>query len=159
MGFGAGTHWAFDTGGTNLYGGGFDTGNANMPTDLATSNGTDAAPVVTSASYTFVASDVGHWLFIKSGTNSIPGWYQVASVVASPNSATLTAGVGAAVKFPTTSPIAPNTAQGIGTASLDTFGGLLTRGAFAFHGIHASVQAPQHVRNGVDFLRFEALGK
>lgn len=55
-----------------------------------------------SASYTFVAGDVGAWIYIKSGTNSIPGWYKIASVAG--GKATLSAAIGAAVRangFPT----------------------------------------------------------
>src|SRR6185436_18701473 len=48
-----------------------------------------------SASYNFVAGDVGAWVFIASGTNWTPGWYKIASVAA--NAATLNAAVGTAV--------------------------------------------------------------
>ncbi len=88
--------WEVQTGGSDsLNGGGFDPGNANMATDGACTLGNTSAPVFTSASYNFVASDVGAWLYIKSGTNWIPGWYKIASVAS--NAATLTAGVGTAV--------------------------------------------------------------
>ncbi len=75
-------------------GGGFDTGVSGMATDGAATAANTNAPVFTSASYNFVAGDVGHWLFIKAGTNWIPGWYQIASVAA--GAATLTAGIGVA---------------------------------------------------------------
>lgn len=80
------------TNGTNTGGGGFNPGNANMATDLAATSATGTAPVVSSASYNFVAGDVGAFVFIKSGTNWTPGWYQIASVAA--NAATLTASIG-----------------------------------------------------------------
>jgi len=65
-----------------------------MLTDLTTDTNTanTAAPVVSSASYNFVAGDVGNWLYIKSGTNWTPGWYKIASVAS--NKATLSAAVG-----------------------------------------------------------------
>ncbi len=73
--------------------GGFDRGVSGMSTNGAATTAT-TSPVFTSASYNFVAGDVNHWLYIKSGTNWIPGWYQIASVAA--NAATLTASVGSA---------------------------------------------------------------
>jgi hypothetical protein len=76
-------------------GGGFDySQTAGMATDLHCTVGTSSAPVCTSASYNFVSGDVGHWLYIASGTNWYPGWYKIASVAS--NAATLTASVGTA---------------------------------------------------------------
>lgn len=72
--------------------GGFDPSlTAGMLTDLAATSATGTAPVVTSATYTFVAGDVGHFLYIAAGTNWTPGWYPIASVTA--GAATLTASV------------------------------------------------------------------
>jgi hypothetical protein len=73
-------------------GGGFDPANANMAADLAATVANTSAPVVTSASYNFVAGDVGAWLYIKSGTNWTPGWYPIVSVAS--NAATLDAAIG-----------------------------------------------------------------
>jgi hypothetical protein len=42
-----------------------------MATDFAATSATGTAPVVTSASYTFIARDVGHWVYVKSGTNLV----------------------------------------------------------------------------------------
>lgn len=64
-------------------------------TDGAATVATGNSPVFTSASYSFVAGDVGAWLYITSGTNWIPGWYQIASVAG--GAATLTASIGSAV--------------------------------------------------------------
>ena len=47
-----------------------------------------------------MAGDVGAWVFIKSGTNWIPGWYKIASVAA--NAATLNAASGAGVTYAST---------------------------------------------------------
>jgi hypothetical protein len=98
MALAAGTIWESRTAGSNTAcSGGFNPENANMATDGAATSATGNSPVFTSASYNFVAGDVGAWLFIKSGTNWIPGWYQIASVAS--NAATLTASVGTGVLY------------------------------------------------------------
>lgn len=97
MALGAATLWEMNSGATasNANGGGFNPGNAGMLTNLAGVSGCNTStPVVSSASYNFVAADVGNWLYIKSGTNWTPGFYKIASVAS--NQATLTAGVGTA---------------------------------------------------------------
>jgi len=110
-------------------GGGFNPANANFAADLTTdtNTGNTASPIVSSASYNFVAGDVGHWVFIQSGTNWTPGWYLIASVAA--NKATLTAGVGTAVLYGTSStganyqrPNGLNTAAGCATVGTPTSG-------------------------------------
>lgn len=73
-------------------GGIFDRGVSGFPTDLAATSANTASPVVTSASYTFVAGDVGAFVYVKTGTNWTPGWYPIASVSA--GAATLDAAVG-----------------------------------------------------------------
>jgi len=81
----------------NINGGGFNPNNANMLTNLVCDSGTGntASPVVSSASYNFVAGDVGHWVYIQSNTGGwTSGWYQIASVAS--NKATLKAAIGAA---------------------------------------------------------------
>lgn len=67
-----------------------------MFTDGAATVATGNSPVFTSASYNFVAGDVGAWVYIASGTNWVPGWYQIASVAT--NAATLSAAIGQAVQ-------------------------------------------------------------
>src|SRR3990167_11387555 len=110
-------------------GGVFNPANANFAADLTTdtNTGNTASPIVSSASYNFVAGDVGHWVFIQSGTNWTPGWYLIASVAA--NKATLTAGVGTAVLYGTSStganyqrPNGLNTAAGCATVGTPTSG-------------------------------------
>ena len=80
----------------NVNGAGFNPSNSNMLTDLAcdTNTGNTASPVVSSASYNFVAGDVGNWVYVKSGTNWTPGWYKIASVAS--NKATLNGTIGQA---------------------------------------------------------------
>lgn len=66
-----------------------------MFTDGAATSATGSSPVFSSASYNFVAGDVGAWVYIGAGTNWTKGWYQIASVAA--NAATLSAALGAGV--------------------------------------------------------------
>lgn len=104
------------TGSDTTCAGGFNPGNANMATDGAATVATGSSPVFTSASYNFVAGDVGAWLFIKSGTNWTPGWYQIASVAS--NAATLAAGIGSAVLYLGATNL--NTAAGCSTTASPT---------------------------------------
>src|SRR3990167_10604297 len=85
---------------SNVNAGGFNPSNANMLTDLAATSATGNDAVVTSASYTFVAGDVGHWVYVKSGTDWTPGWYKIASVAG--GAATLDSAIGEAVQVDTT---------------------------------------------------------
>lgn len=95
MAFTASTIWEVQTGGDDTNnGGGFDT-SATFPTDGAATVATGDSPVFTSASYNFVAGDVGAWIYIKAGTNWLFGWYKITSVAA--NAATLDAGIGEGV--------------------------------------------------------------
>lgn len=77
--------------GSNSNSGMFDP-NAIINTTLSTSNGTSATPSVTASNYTFVSVDIGHYLFIKSGTNWNPGWYRITAVNA--GAATVDAAIG-----------------------------------------------------------------
>lgn len=77
---------------SNANSGGFNPANPNMLTNGAATSATGNSPVFTSASYNFVSGDVGNWLYIQTGTNWTPGWYQIASVAA--NAATLSAAIG-----------------------------------------------------------------
>lgn len=91
------TIFEVETGGSDtVNGGAFDPGQtAGMFTDGAATVATSSAPVFSSASYNFVAGDVGAWLYIASGTNWTSGWYKIVSVAA--NAATLSAALGAGV--------------------------------------------------------------
>lgn len=94
----------------------FDPGVAGFPTDgtVDSNTGNTAAPVFSSASYNFVAGDVNAWIYIKSGTNSLPGWYKIVSVAS--NKATLNATIGAAVLAAGT----PTTVVGLATVGTPT---------------------------------------
>lgn len=109
----------------NVNGAFFNPGNANMATDLAADAGTGNtnSPVVSSASYNFVAGDINNWLFLKAGANTVPGWYKIASVAS--NKATLTASIGTAVQintaYGTPNPgYIANTVAGIATVGTPT---------------------------------------
>lgn len=106
------------TGDDTNFSGMFDPGQtAGMNTDGAATSATGNSPVFTSASYNFVAGDVGAWLFIASGTNWNKGWYQIASVAA--NAATLTATSGSALQFVNGNAI-PTTVAGCATTASPT---------------------------------------
>lgn len=114
------------SGGSDTTNGGiFDRGVAGFPTDGASTLANTGSPVFTSASYSFVAGDVGAFIYIKSGTNWIAGFYPIASVSA--GAATLSAAIGAAV--------------------LDSLSGLNTAAGCA------SVASPTGATWGIDYTR------
>jgi len=118
MALSANTAWECRTTGNDTNGAAFNPANANMTSDLAATSATGSSPVVTSVSYNFAAGDVGSWLFIKSGSNWVPGWYQIASV--SMGAATLTAGVGTVQLYGGASQT--NTSAGCATTASPTSG-------------------------------------
>lgn len=91
---------------------------AGMLTDGAATSATGNSPVFSSASYNFVAGDVGAKVFIASGTNWTPGWYEIASVAT--NQATLKAAVGEAVSESGATRRKPNTVAGCATVASPT---------------------------------------
>jgi hypothetical protein len=60
----------------------FDT-NTTMATNLVCGNGLSIFPFVSSTGYTFQSADIGHWLYLRSGTNWLPGWYQITALIGS----------------------------------------------------------------------------
>ena len=126
MALSAGTIFEVQTGGSDTAnGGGFNPANTSMATDLSagSSSGNTSAVDVSSASYTFVSRDVGHWLFIKSGTNWRPGWYKIDSVIA--GHAILDATIGHAILFspsPNNVPYSLSTAVGAASTASPTGG-------------------------------------
>lgn len=99
----------------NANGGGFNPSNTHFLTDGAATVATGNSPVFTSASYNFVAGDVGAWIYIKSGTNwNKTTYYQIASVAT--NAATLSAAIGTANVVINTV-YTTNTAAGCGTSA------------------------------------------
>lgn len=109
------------TAGSDTAGGSFDPSIATGVTDYAATSATGNAPVISSATYNFVAGDVGDWVFIKSGTNWTPGWYQITSVAA--NVATVNATIGAAILYnPGNNGTLYNTVAGCATTASPTGG-------------------------------------
>lgn len=118
-----GTYWEIRSTATtgNTGGAGFNTANANFPTDATATSATGNSPVISSATYNFAAGDVGAWIYIKSGTNWTPGWYQIASVAA--NAATVSAAIGQAIQLnATTNLLQANTVAGVATTASPTGG-------------------------------------
>lgn len=92
--------WEIRTNGSDTNGGGYaSAAGVTRATNLTATSANTASPVVSSATYTFVSGDVGHWIFIRSGTNWLPGWYPIVSV--SGGNATLDASLGAANVYDT----------------------------------------------------------
>lgn len=103
----------------NLGGGGFNPANANFISNWTATSANGNSPVISSASYSFVAGDVGAWVYVQSGTNWTPGWYQIASVSA--GSATLSAAIGQAIQV-SNNRFIPNTVAGCATTASPTSG-------------------------------------
>jgi hypothetical protein len=123
------TIWELEADSTanNVNGGGFDpiTNAANFLADLSCHSGCDGAtPVVSSASYSFVAADVNNWLYVSSGTGWTSGWYKITAVdVVTAGHAQLAAASGEAVQG-----ISPNLKANTvaGCAVADSTGGVFT---------------------------------
>lgn len=109
--------WEFNASATGsmVNGGGFNPANAALLTDLTATSATGNAPVLSSASYTFVSGDVGAWVYVKSGTDWMKGWYKISSVDA--GAATINATVGAAVQFDTYGNTIPSATAGVATVA------------------------------------------
>lgn len=105
------------TAGSDTNGGAFDNTGTGFATDLATTSGTSSTASVSSATYTFVAGDVGHWLYIQGGSGWTPGWYKISSVAG--GAATLNAGIGQAILASNNS---TNFTAGVGTSATLTGG-------------------------------------
>jgi hypothetical protein len=75
---------------------GFDKDSGSMLSDLTSSTGLSSSPIVSTNSYSFVASDIGQWLYVRTGTNWYPGWYRITGL--SGTSAVVNAGIGSCVK-------------------------------------------------------------
>lgn len=121
MALSASNLWAYDAGATagNVNGGAFNTANANFITNYTATVATGNAPVISSASYTFVAGDVGAWIYVSAGTNWTPGFYVISSVAG--GAATVNGTIGAAVQF-TSGRWAANTVAGCATVASPTGG-------------------------------------
>lgn len=105
---------------SNVNAGYFNPANTGMATDgtVDTNTGNTNSPVFSSASYNFVTGDVGHKLYLKSGTNCFANtWYTIASVAS--NKATLTASIGSAETY-VLNRCTPSTVAGISSVGTPT---------------------------------------
>lgn len=106
------TQWEVETSGSDTNGGGFSA--LTVTADGSATSGNTSSPVFHSTSYTFVAGDVGAMVFLKSGTNSLPGWYPIVSVAG--GNATVNAAIGAATLYASAVSLV-NTTAGIATTA------------------------------------------
>ena len=88
--------WEVRTQGSDNNSGCFDP-NPTLSTTLSTGNGTSIYPTVSASNYSFLSNDINHYLYIKSGTNWKPGWYQITDV--SGGSAIVNANIGQVVQL------------------------------------------------------------
>lgn len=108
--------WEFNASSTAnmVNGGGFNYQATGPINDGAWGSANTSTPTVSSATYTFVAGDVGHWVYSVSTT--IPGFYKISSVAA--GVATLDASIGAGVILDTvTNKWKPNTTAGVDSSA------------------------------------------
>lgn len=118
------TIWEFNASSTAnmLNAGGFNTANANFLTNGSWTSANTNAPVLTSASYSFVAGDVANWVYSKTTTNS--GFFKILSVNA--GAATVDGTIGNAIVLnTTTNRYGPSTIVGVDSSaspSSKTFG-------------------------------------
>lgn len=118
------TIWEFNTSATAsmVNGGGFDYLATGPISDAAWGSANTSAPTVSSATYTFVAGDVGAWVYSTNTTN--PGFYKISSV--STGIATVNATIGSGVIFNTTTQKwIPSTATGVDSSASLTSKGIL----------------------------------
>ncbi len=110
------TIWEFNTAATAsmVNGGGFNYSATGPISDGAWGSANTSSPTLSSATYTFVAGDVGNWIYSTSTT--IPGFYKISSV--STGIATVDASVGAGVIFDTTTQVwKPNITAGVDSSA------------------------------------------
>jgi hypothetical protein len=125
----------------NVNGGGFNPEATLSLTDLATTSGTSTTPTVTSATYTFEASDANAYLFVQSGTNWVPGWYKINAVGS--GTATLTAAAGGVVTY-----LNPGATRSLGTSTANGCATQATPGGNATFTIDYSQQASHKLSIG-----------
>lgn len=104
------------TGNTN--GSGFNPGNSNFPTDGVVASGTTSTPTLSSATYSFVAGDVGASVYLPAQSNIVPGWYPITSVAS--GVATLNAAIGQVSTIGSTGVVTYTISAGCATTSAPT---------------------------------------
>lgn len=101
----------------NVNGGGFNPANTHGLTNGSITGATGNSPVLSTASYSFVAADVGAKVYFKTQTNMVNGYYTIVSV--SGGAATLAAAIGQ-VEIPSNGPWLTNTVAGCATTASPT---------------------------------------
>jgi hypothetical protein len=71
--------WEIRSGAGSSNSGCFDP-NVTMQTNLQSANGTSVFPTVSSPTYSFTSNDIGNYLFVRSGTNWLVGFYPIAGI-------------------------------------------------------------------------------
>ena len=107
--------WEVRTQGNDNNSGCFDP-NPTLSTTLSTGNGTSIYPTVSASNYSFASNDINHYLYIKSGTNWKPGWYQITGLAGT--SAVVNANIGQVVQLNRTL----STIAGVGNSEVLTSG-------------------------------------
>ena len=104
----------------NVNGSGFNPANTNFPTDGVIAGGTGSTPTLTSATYSFVAGDIGAAIYLPAqAANITSGFYPITSVAS--GVATVNAAIGAAWQLNVaTNFYAPNTVAGCATTAAPT---------------------------------------
>lgn len=98
----------------NVNGGGFNRARTPAISNATITSPSGASPVLATASYNFVAGDVGAWIYFPTQTNITAGFYQIASVAG--NAATLSADIGQGETI-SSQIVSVTTVQGVGTAT------------------------------------------
>ena len=118
--FTASCSWSVGGGNAN-YGSQFDPSQtAGMLTNLASTSSSSTTPTFSSASYTFVAGDVGNWVFVGAGASWQLGFYKITSL--SGNNAVVDAAIGHVVLYAAaTNTYSLSTVAGCGATANGTF--------------------------------------
>ena len=117
----ASVQWSVIATGNANNGGGFDPSQtAGMLTNLASTSSNSATPTFSSASYTFVAGDVGDWVFVGAGASWQLGFYKITSI--SGNNAVVDAAIGHVILYTAaTGVFSLSTVAGCGATASGTF--------------------------------------
>lgn len=118
MGIPSVTYWELRADGSDNNSGGYDVNSSYTATNLTAINATTSSPTVSSATYNFVSSDIGKWLYINSTGVWNRGWYLITSI--SGTSAVINASLGNFVHI--TNNIGPSAVTGCATTSSPTGG-------------------------------------
>ncbi len=116
--------WSVIATGNTLYGGVFDpsvvSGASGVLANLASTSSSSTTPTFSSASYTFVAGDVGNWVYVAAGASWQVGLYKITGL--SGNNAVVDAAIGHVILWSsTTGTWSLSTVAGCGATASGTF--------------------------------------